>query len=219
MGTVVPGVSPSNPLNGIVACGGTVYSLNPHAKNPTSTLQLVAWGFRQPYGLGFDPYHPSDLYVTNNGIDTGADPDHQQRLRQLVAGPHRPEASVLRLAHFFHDPQTGVALPVSDPVFAFNGTPVQPVFAPSYSSTLKVEPAVSMLGYHVGADQLDFSTSRQFGYVGDMFIAESARSFPSRGRRNSRATRWSASIRGLAGRASSSPTSAWTRSNSSIPPG
>jgi glucose/arabinose dehydrogenase len=182
VGTVVPVVSPSNPLNGIVAGGGTVYSFNPHAKNPTSTLQLVAWGFRQPYGLGFDPYHPSDLYVTNNGIDTGAgsriinnDYDSLSRVRigrkpQFFGWPD-----------FFHDPQTGAALPVSDPVFAFNGTPVQPVFAPSYSSTLKVEPAVSMLGYHVGADQLDFSTSRQFGYVGDMFIAESGAIVPLTG--------------------------------------
>jgi hypothetical protein len=53
--TVVKAPTPANPQQGIIAGGGTVYSFDPNAADPASTLQLVAWGFRNPYGIGFDP--------------------------------------------------------------------------------------------------------------------------------------------------------------------
>jgi hypothetical protein len=30
-------------------------------------MQLEAWGFRNPYGIGFDPFNPNLLFVSNNG--------------------------------------------------------------------------------------------------------------------------------------------------------
>jgi hypothetical protein len=50
-GTVVKAPTPHKPQQGIIAGGGTVYSFNPNAANPTamtSTLRLEAWGFRNP---------------------------------------------------------------------------------------------------------------------------------------------------------------------------
>jgi hypothetical protein len=71
-GTVVKAPTPHKPQQGIIAGGGTVYSFNPNGANPTamtSTLRLEAWGFRNPYGIGFDPFNPKMLFVSNNGAD------------------------------------------------------------------------------------------------------------------------------------------------------
>jgi glucose/arabinose dehydrogenase len=65
-GTVVHAATPANPGNGIItAGGGAVYSFDPHASNAASTLRLEGWGFRNDYGLGFDPFNPNLLFVSN----------------------------------------------------------------------------------------------------------------------------------------------------------
>lgn len=53
-GQVVPGRLP---------CSGAVMQLSPDG----SRLELVAWGFRNPFGLAFAP--DGQLYVTDNGYD------------------------------------------------------------------------------------------------------------------------------------------------------
>jgi hypothetical protein len=68
-GNKVTAPTPTNPINGIIAGGGTVYSFDPDAKDPTSTMRLEAWGLRVPYGIGFDPFNPQLLFVSNNGAD------------------------------------------------------------------------------------------------------------------------------------------------------
>jgi hypothetical protein len=71
-GTVVKAPTPHKPQQGIIAGGGTIYSFNPNAANPTamtSTMRLEAWGLRNPYGIGFDPFNPKLLFVSNNGAD------------------------------------------------------------------------------------------------------------------------------------------------------
>src|SRR5262245_18114791 len=69
-GTEAPAATPSTPQEGMIAGNGAVYSFDPGATDPTSTLRLEAWGFRNPYGIGFDPDHPTHLFVSNNGADT-----------------------------------------------------------------------------------------------------------------------------------------------------
>jgi hypothetical protein len=68
-GKMVKAPTPSSPIQGIIAGGGTVYSFDPDAKNPTSTMRLEAWGMRNPYGIGFDPFDPKLLFISNNGAD------------------------------------------------------------------------------------------------------------------------------------------------------
>jgi hypothetical protein len=68
-GTVVKAPTPANPQQGIIAGGGTVYSFDPDAANMASTMRLEAWGFRNPYGIGIDPFNPDLLFVSNNGAD------------------------------------------------------------------------------------------------------------------------------------------------------
>jgi glucose/arabinose dehydrogenase len=55
----------------IIAGGGTVYSFDPNAdpKFMASTMRLEGWGFRNPYGIGLDPFNPKLLFVSNNGAD------------------------------------------------------------------------------------------------------------------------------------------------------
>ena len=67
--TVVKAPTPAKPIQGIIAGGGTVYSFDPDAANPALTMRLEAWGFRNPYGIGIDPFNPTKLFVSNNGSD------------------------------------------------------------------------------------------------------------------------------------------------------
>jgi hypothetical protein len=67
--TIVKAPTPANPIQGIIAGGGTVYSFDTNAKDPTSTMRLEAWGMRNPYGIGFDPFDPKLLFISNNGAD------------------------------------------------------------------------------------------------------------------------------------------------------
>ena len=67
--TVVKAPTPTKPIQGIIAGGGTVYSFDPDAANPALTMRLEAWGFRNPYGIGIDPFNPTKLFVSNNGSD------------------------------------------------------------------------------------------------------------------------------------------------------
>src|SRR5262245_13882629 len=68
-GKLVKHPTPKIRHQGIIAGGGTVYSFDPEAADPTSTMRLEAWGFRNPYGIGFDPFDPNRLFVSNNGAD------------------------------------------------------------------------------------------------------------------------------------------------------
>jgi hypothetical protein len=148
--TVVKAPTSANPIQGIIAGGGTVYSFDSDAANPASTMRLVAWGFRNPYGIGFDPFNPKLLFVSNNGADV-----RQTTINgQLVVRGSRPIANdfddlfVVRIGEdrdndkgqdskdkgsdgrgipffghpdYFHDPVTRQPLPVTNPLFCPSG--------------------------------------------------------------------------------------------------
>jgi glucose/arabinose dehydrogenase len=73
-GTVVHAATPETPQEGMIAGNGAVYSFDPNAVDPASTLTLEAWGFRNPFGIGFDPFNPDQLFATNNGTDVRSAP-------------------------------------------------------------------------------------------------------------------------------------------------
>jgi len=50
-------------VRGQTKCSGAVLRVRPNGKD----LQLVAWGFRNPFGLGFGL--DGQLYATENGFD------------------------------------------------------------------------------------------------------------------------------------------------------
>jgi hypothetical protein len=198
-GTIAPGVGPLNPGNGIiVAGGGSVYSFDPNAANPVITLRLEAWGFRNDYGIGFDPFNPGVLFVSNNGADTRSTMINGK----LVINTGRPienDFDDLFLVHvgaiaqgqaapffgwpdFFHDPMSGQPLLVTDPMFCPSGGPCpQLAFLDSFRNSLTVQPAFSEIEFHSSANMFDFSPNATFGFMGDIFIAETGSLPPGTG--------------------------------------
>jgi hypothetical protein len=195
-GTVVPAATPASPQEGIIAGGGTVYSFEPNAANPAATMRLEGWGFRNPYGIGFDPFAADTLFVSNNGADTrsmvvngqvkviesrpiGNDWDDMFTLQ--VGGP----AEFFGWPDFFHHPRSRQALPVTDPFFcqqsALTFPCPPPVFAPGFASSLRVQPAFAELTLHSSANKFDFSSTKDFGFVGDIFVAETGAFVPVTG--------------------------------------
>ena len=89
-GAVVPafeGASSTAPT----ACTGAILRARIDTSHPASTIQAVAWGFRNPFGIRFPPKdHPLGdcLFVTENGEDergarpTNNSPDRLQCARQ-----------------------------------------------------------------------------------------------------------------------------------------
>ena len=189
-GTKVSAPSPAHPQDGIIAGSGTVYSFNPEAANPASTLRLEGWGFRDPYGLTFDPLHPGMLFVSNNGSDV------RTRIvngKAVIAGS-RPVANdwddmfVIHVDRgpqffgwpdYFHDPVSRQPLPVTNPMFCPAGANpcAQFAFSDAFRATLNVRPAFAELENHSSSNMFDFSRTGDFGYRGDIFIAETG-SFP-----------------------------------------
>jgi hypothetical protein len=196
-GTVVKAPTPANPQQGIIAGGGTVYSFDPSAANPTSTMRLEAWGFRNPYGIGFDPFNNNQLFVSNNGADV-----RQTTINGVITiRGSRPidndydDMFVVQIGQgvqffghpdFFHDPVTRQPLPVTDPRFCPppRALPIPPpptlpspcsqfAFSDQFRATLTVQPAFAEIpDNHGSANMFDFSRSAVFGYQGDIFIAE-----------------------------------------------
>jgi hypothetical protein len=218
--TVVKAPTPANPQQGIIAGGGTVYSFDPNAADPTSTMRLEAWGFRNPYGIGFDPFNKNQLFVSNNGADVrqttlGSPPVITIRGSRPIANDY-DDVFVVQIGDtenedsqgddnsqgnqnqgngrvvpffghpdYFHDLVTGQPVPVIDARFCPHGQqPVPPpptlaspcpqfAFSTEFRATLKVQPAFAEIpDNHGSANMFDFSRTKDFGFKGDIFIAE-----------------------------------------------
>jgi hypothetical protein len=195
--TIVKAPTPANPQQGIIAGGGTVYSFDPNVADPASTMKLEAWGFRNPYGVGFDPFNKDLLFVSNNGADV-----RQTTINGvLTIRGSRPIANdyddmfVVQIGQgvqffghpdYFHDLNTRQPDPVTDPRFCPppRALPVPPpptlpspcpqfAFSDQFRATLKVQPAFAEISdNHGSANMFDFSGTAAFGYQGDIFIAE-----------------------------------------------
>jgi hypothetical protein len=195
-GTDVPAATPQTPQEGMIAGNGAVYSFDPNADDPASTLRLEGWGFRNPYGIGLDPFNPDTLFVSNNGADI-----RSAQLDGLEVVDSRPiandaddifslkaggTAEFFGFPDFFHDPETGAVLPVTDPMFAQGELPIPPpgfVLDENFRNSLEVGTAFTEFGddIHASYNKFDFSTDPQFGSVGDLFIAATGAIVPTTG--------------------------------------
>lgn len=197
-GTPVAAATVQHPRDGIIAGNGAIYSFDPNVGS--ASLRLEAWGFRNPYGIGLDPFHPEVLFSTDNGADTRGvagetntpvdeddlkivesrpiDEDFDD-LHQLTVGG---EEEFFGWPDFFDDPDTGQVLPVNDPEFCEELDPC-PTFVldENFRNSLTVQPAFAELGYHTSANKFGFSTSAQFGHQGDLFIAQTGSFVPVTG--------------------------------------
>ena len=143
-------------IRGRVPCSGAVMRVPAAGGKP----ELVAWGFRNPFGLAFAP--DGQLYVTDNGFDNrGSRPvwGAGDVLWRVTPGawhgwPDYAEGIPVDRRDLFKPPKKDVPKRVlaKDP-----GKPPRPA---------------AVLGVHASSNGIDFSRSQSFGHVGQAFISE-----------------------------------------------
>ncbi len=152
-------------LRGSVPCTGAVMRIPLAGGRP----QLVAWGFRNPFGLAVAP--DGSLYVTDNGFDVrGSRPvfgaaDH---LFRLVDGG------------WYGWPDYAGALPLAQERFKPEGK-AQPRFLLARPPAPPQTPA-ARLAVNSSSNGFDFSRSAAFGHVGEAFIAQFGDMTPKTGK-------------------------------------
>jgi len=142
-------------IRGAIPCSGAVMRVKVDGGPP----ELVAWGFRNPYGIAFDPH--GKLWVTDNGYDErGSRPvfGSADWLWAVDEGkwygwPDYADGRPLTMSRY--DGKEG---PGPGQILAElpNKPPVPTAF----------------FGVHSSSDGLAFSTNPAFGHVGEAFVAQ-----------------------------------------------
>ena len=146
---------PGQVIRGAVPCNGAVFALPATGGSP----ELIAWGFRNPFGLAFAP--DGELYVTDNAYDDrGSRPVHG-------AGD-----LLWRVEHgrWYGWPEFHGTRPLDD------GDRFDPPDGERPARLLMEHPGappapVAVLGVHSSANSFDFSRSEAFGHRGEAFVA------------------------------------------------
>ncbi len=139
---------PGQRMPGEKKAGGAVYRVNPDG----SDLEVVAWGLRNPYGLAFEP-GTGRLFALDQGADArGSRP------------AEAPDALFeVREGSWFGWPDFLAGKPISD-------------YAQGAEFVLRDHPQLEQpactFEAHCSAVTLDFSTSADFGYEGQAFVAQ-----------------------------------------------
>lgn len=146
-------------IPGSVLCNGAILRANADG----SGVQVYAWGFRNPFGLRFDA--AGHLWATNNGMD--------ERGSRPVEG----DVDVLYRAvegGWYGWPDFGHGIPVTDLDEENEDIPLLLAQHPQLAMEAS---GFAFFDDHVSTNGFDFSSSSQFRFVGDAFVAETG-SFP-----------------------------------------
>lgn len=142
-------------VKGAVPCNGAVMKVSPNGGAP----ELVAWGFRNPFGLAFSP--DGHLYVTDNAYDD------------------RGSRPVWGAADFLWrvQPGTWYGWPDFSGERGISDTHFQPPGKAKLEFVIADHPnkppaPVAYFGVHSSSDGFDFSRSASFGHVGEAFVAQ-----------------------------------------------
>lgn len=143
-------------ITGALPCNGAVMRVPATG----GAVELVAWGFRNPYGLAFGP--DASLYVTENGYDVrgsrpvfgAADPMWRVQVGRWYGWPDFSEGQPIFGDERFRPPGD---VEVRAVLATHPETPPRPV---------------AYLGAQSSSNGIDFSRSHTFGYVGQAFIAQ-----------------------------------------------
>jgi hypothetical protein len=140
-------------IEGRVKCTGGVLRCHPDG----SELELVAWGFRCPFGLH---HHPDGrLFATDHGID-------ERGTRFVVGDPDDFYEIVDGAWYGWPDYADGKRL--DDPSWGDGGRDREPVIAEPPGTP----PApYATFAPHAAANGFDFSPGGDFGFTGDAFVA------------------------------------------------
>ncbi len=158
-GAYLPYGTPSRPgqtIAGKIPCSGAILRIPLGGGTP----ELVAWGFRNPFGLAYAP--DGTIYTTENGYDDrGSRPvwGAGDVLWKVESGkwygwPDYSAGALMEGKEGFtvHGKETPKRLLQNAP-----DTPPRPT---------------AVFGVHSSANGFDFSTSPQFGHEGEAFVAE-----------------------------------------------
>ncbi|MFN7143286.1 MAG: PQQ-dependent sugar dehydrogenase [Myxococcota bacterium] len=140
-------------IRGAVPCNGAVMRVPLDGGAP----ELVAWGFRNPFGLAFSP--DGTLFVSDNGYDVrGSRPvwGNGDWLWRVERG------------RWYGWPDYAGGQPLGQRFDAPGKPPPRPLLAEPPDTP--PAPAATF-GVHASADGLDFSRSDAFGHVGEAFVA------------------------------------------------
>jgi glucose/arabinose dehydrogenase len=158
-GAYLPFGTPSTPgqtIKGKVPCTGAIMRIPLEGGAP----EVVAWGFRNPYGLAYAP--DGTIYATENGYDDrGSRPvwGAGDVLWKIESGKW----------YGWPDYSAGLLMEGKE-AFDAKGAPSPKALLKNIPNT-PPKPA-AILGVHASANGFDFSTSPYFGYVGEAFVAE-----------------------------------------------
>lgn len=139
-------------IPGTVKCNGSVLRCNPDG----SDLELVAWGFRNPYGTAFHP--DGRLFATEHDID--------ERSRRYVVGDTEDLYEV-KEGEWYGWPDFAAGIRLDDP--RWHGRGREPVIA-DHPNPDPPKPFVTFKD-HAGVNGLDFCRDEAFGFYGDAFVA------------------------------------------------
>ncbi|MDX5346177.1 MAG: PQQ-dependent sugar dehydrogenase, partial [Hymenobacteraceae bacterium] len=142
-------------IKGQVPCTGAIMRVPLQGGQP----ELVAWGFRNPYGLAFSPN--GQLYITENGYD--------DRGSRPVWGTGDYVWKV-KPGTWYGWPDFAGGIPFHKDHFAPPGGPAPGQVLAKHPNT-PPKPAAA-LGVHSSSNGIDFSRSNTFGYNGHAFIAQ-----------------------------------------------
>jgi glucose/arabinose dehydrogenase len=141
-------------VKGNVKASGTILRMNPDG----SGLEVYAWGLRNPYGVLWGP--DGKLYVTDNAYD--------ERGSRPIAHA-KDNIYQIKQDGWYGFPDYSSGLPVTDPQFRSER-------GPKIKFLMKDHPPVEQPWVtrpeNAAAAKFDFSTSADFGFKGQMFLAE-----------------------------------------------
>jgi glucose/arabinose dehydrogenase len=157
---------PDQVIRGRVPCSGAIFRLAPGATSP----ELVAWGFRNPYGLGFSP--EGRLYVTENGHDVrGSRPVFGAGDYLWAVEPGR----------WYGFPDFVGGRPVNQEWFKPPKQDQPPQFLLAEHPAQPPKP-VAFFGVHSSSNGFDFSRGGAFGQGGQAFVAQFGDQSPDTGK-------------------------------------
>jgi glucose/arabinose dehydrogenase len=156
-GAFLPFGTPARPgqvIKGAVKSSGSILRVRPEGGEP----ELVAWGFRNPFGLAFAA--DGSLFATDNGYDDRGSrpawgtPDLLWKVQRGV---------------WYGWPDYSGAQPLADAAFRPPGkSQLKPVLANPPNPPPK---PIAKFAVHSSADGFEFSRSQSFGHVGEAFVA------------------------------------------------
>jgi ferritin-like metal-binding protein YciE/glucose/arabinose dehydrogenase len=145
---------PGQVIKGTVKCNGSVLRYDPR----TGELELVAWGFRNPYGTAFHP--DGRLFATEHNID-------ERSARQIIGDTE--DFYEVKEGEWYGWPDFAAGIRLDDPYWGERGRGREPVIA-DHPNPNPPRPFATF-DDHAGVNGLDFCRDPRFGFEGDAFVA------------------------------------------------